>query len=194
MASLFLLLTALVVDGGYAFAQRRTAQNAADLAALAAVKQIAAAGATDAQVQSAITTTAAANRATVLFGAVNNGPQYFDKTGATALGYVGGGTLPASAVAVKVPTSISFRPFIAGIVGFNSWKASAVATARGVSNAAPPAGALFPVRHLRCTFDQSQPGHMTLCPSGTAAGTGPASAHRRRSRTAPTTCLAARAG
>ena len=91
MVSLFLLLTALVIDGGYAFAQRRSAQNAADLAALAAVKQMAATGATDGQVQGVITSTVTANRAAVLFGLANGGPQYYDKTGATPLGYVGAG-------------------------------------------------------------------------------------------------------
>jgi hypothetical protein len=175
MTTLFLMLAALVVDGGYAFAQRRSAQNASDLASLAAVKQIATAGATDAQVQSVITTTAQANNATVLFGLANNGPQYFDKNG-VALGYVGsfaGSGPPAGAVAVSVPSTITFRPFLASVVGFNSWKAGATATARGVSNAEPPAGALFPVGISAASFDQNQAGHMTLCPTGTAAGTGP---------------------
>jgi hypothetical protein len=171
MMTLLLALSAVVVDGGYAFSQRRSSQNAADLAALAAVKELNIAGATDAKVQAVITATVQANGATVAYGPANNGPRYFDVAGAP-LGYVGSGLPAGNPVAVTVPVSATWRPFIAGVVGFGPWKASAVATARGKNNQ-PVAGGIFPVGIAVASFDASTAGHMTLCPPENEAGTGP---------------------
>ncbi|MDA8439678.1 MAG: pilus assembly protein TadG-related protein, partial [Propionibacterium sp.] len=62
-----LLMAGLVIDGGYAFAQRRVAQNTADLSALAAARVMAqfvsgdTTNGTDANVKLAIDDTVAAN-------------------------------------------------------------------------------------------------------------------------------------
>ena len=87
-------MVGLVIDGGYALAQRRSAQNAADFAALAGARIVAekvggdAANGTDANVQAAIVNSILVNKATpVTFGSPN-GPQYVNSAG-PAVGWVG---------------------------------------------------------------------------------------------------------
>ncbi len=160
-----LFLAGLVIDGGYGFGQRRAAQNAADLGALAGARAISV-GATDSSVRSAILATVQSNRGTVTFG--SSGPQYVDKAGA-ALTFVGSGSVPAVAAGVQVPTSRSWTPFVARIIGMNTWSTTAVATARGVRNQAPPRAGVFPAGISAASFDQSLPGHMVLCPFQTPA-------------------------
>ncbi len=141
--SLFVLLfgVGLVIDGGYAFAQRRTSQNASDFGALAGARLVSSAllgdtvNGTDANVRSAIQSAVTLNGATVTFGSPN-GPQYVDSNGGT-LGYVGSGSIPACAAGVRVSTSRSWHPFFASIAGFTSWTAGSAATARAAGSSCP---------------------------------------------------------
>ena len=151
----------MVIDGGYGLAQRRTAQNAADFAALAGARIVAekiggdTLDGTDANVRAAIAQTAAANGAApIVFGA-SGGPFFVDSNGAT-LGYVGTGTIPSTAVGVNVATSLTWRPFFLGVVGINSWSASASATARGGYAAGGPVGGVFPAGIAEAYFNARQ--------------------------------------
>jgi Flp pilus assembly protein TadG len=162
------LLVGLVVDGGYAFAQRRDAQNAADFAALAGARIIAekvggdTTNGTDANVQAAITAGIAANGAVALTFGAPAGPQYVDSNGAitpsagSAASYVGNGTIPAAAVGVKVNSSRSWKPFFLGVIGVSNWTASANATAKGGYAAGGPGGNLFPAG-ISLAFFQTYP-------------------------------------
>lgn len=161
----------LVVDGGYALAQRRESQNAADFAALAGARIVAeriggnAVDGTDANVQAAITTTLSVNGgAAAAFGAPD-GPVYIDASGA-ATGYVGSGTIPATAVGVTVPATRSWSPFFLRAIGISQWSASARATARGGFAAGPP-GPVFPAGIAQAFFNGRTP-----CSGPATANTG----------------------
>lgn len=152
------LLVGLVMDGGYGLAQRRASQNAADFAALAGARVIAqwiagdTVNGTDADVAAAITRSIAANRgAPVSFGAPD-GPQYVSSAG-SAVGYVGSGTIPSGTAGVRVRSSRSWRPFFLGVMGVNSWTASAEATARGGYAASGPGTDVFPAGIARAFFE-----------------------------------------
>ena len=160
-AVVLLLVTALVIDGGMAFAQRRNAQNGADLSAMAAVR-IMASGGTDAQVVSIINSTAAANKATVLYGAANQGPQYLNAS-SVPTGWVAAGTIPSGSVGVRVPAKVTFSTYIARVVGINTWTASTLATAR--YKPALSHGGMFPFGISESSFDPSVAGHFTICPA-----------------------------
>ncbi len=133
----FVGLVALVLDGGTIYVQRRTAQAAADAAALAGTRELrnatspAAAGA----ITTAITTYATANA----FGippAVTCA--YFVGTdGTTDVGAVVAGSgcagppvgaIPESASGVHVEVRIPFRTYLAGILGVYDLDADAHAT------------------------------------------------------------------
>jgi len=101
----FLSMTALNIDGGYAYAQRRQMQNAADAAAIAGAR-MRALGGSDAQVDSAIREYAMANGAD-----------------AVSWTYLNGQTT------VQVTASRTFSTFFAGIIGLYQMTASAVAEA-----------------------------------------------------------------
>ena len=155
-----LLAVGLVVDGGYAFAQQRESQNAADFGALAGARVVALAvdannngqvPPNDAAVQAAIQNAVSANGGAVAFGAPN-GPQYVDDNGAL-LGYVGaGGTIPSDALGVRVGASRSWTPFFLGLIGVSSWTASGSATARGGYLAGAPGGSVLPIGVSVCNF------------------------------------------
>ncbi len=159
LAIVFLLVTALVIDGGQAFVQRRSAQNASDLAALAAVR-VMASGGTDAEVVAIITATALANRGTVSF--VGGQRPVYLNSASVVTGPVGSGTIPARSVGVRVPASITWQTQIARVVGISTWTASTTATARYKSPVAN--GGVFPFAISASSFDQTQAGHFTLCP------------------------------
>jgi Putative Flp pilus-assembly TadE/G-like len=161
----------LVIDGGYGLAQRRATQNAADFAALAGARIVAekiggnTVDGTDANVRAAISTTVAANDgAAVTFGSPA-GPEYIDASGAS-VGWVGRGTIPATAVGVTVPTQKRWQPFFLRAVGVGDWTASATATARGGFAAGPP-GPVFPAGIAQAFFNGRTP-----CAGDATADTG----------------------
>ena len=123
----------LVVDGGFALAQKRASQNASDFAALAGARVIAewiggdTTNGTDGNVQLAITNTLNINGATPLAFGVAGAPVYVDKNGAivpsagSAASYVGNGSIPTGAVGVHVTSSRTWTPFFLGIAGIRNW-------------------------------------------------------------------------
>ena len=163
-----LLVTGLVIDGGYGLGQRRSAQNAADLAALAGARVLASyvsgdtANGTDANVKLSIDKTVAANDGTAVSYVGASAPQYVSLAGAK-LGPVGTGNIPSGTAGVAVPTSRSWTPFFAGLIGFQNWSTTATATARGGYRAGgPPAGNLLPIGVSKQTYDT-----FGACPAGT---------------------------
>ena len=94
------MIAGLILDGGFGLAQRRVAQNGADLAALAGARVIAAfvadpttTNGTDANVVASINTTVAANHLPAVTYGAPDGPRYVNIEG-DQLGYVGTGTIP----------------------------------------------------------------------------------------------------
>ena len=169
-----LVMVGLALDGGYSFAQRRSAQNAADMAALAGARVMTAfvsgsSEGTDANVKSSIDQTIAANGG--VLPAYTDGPddpRYIDISG-SVLGWVGHGSIPGTAAGVRVGTSKSWKPFFAGALAAvqlpigDTWTANAVATARGGYRAGgPPAGNLLPIGVSEATYNNSP-----ICPLGT---------------------------
>ncbi len=157
-----ILLVGLVIDGGTALVHRREAQNASDFAAMAGARVVAvkiggdAANGTDANVKAAIVASIAANKGTpIVFGAPD-GPRYVNAAGGT-LGYVGSGTMPGTAVGVKVSSSNDWKPYFLSIAGFNNWTATADAIARGGYAAGGPGTGVFPVGIAQAFFDGRQP-------------------------------------
>lgn len=130
MATALLAFLALTIDGGYAFSQRRAMQNAADAAALAGARQLAAAGVGDVVVDTTISST-------VRQAATNNG--WNSTTGSLSgtyvasdlsmAGTIGGGTVPTPARGVAVTTTIPYNTFFAGFIGLNQLTAQATAQA-----------------------------------------------------------------
>lgn len=153
------LATGLVVDGGYAFAQRRQAQNAADFAAMAGTRIVGESltknppgAGTAFNVQSAIDTTLAANDAQLVRA------RYVDHTG-TALGDVSGsGTIPSDAFGVVVEARTNWQPFLLGLIGISDWVASTSATA--LTPGESTGGAVLPIGIEDVTYDA-----MASCPA-----------------------------
>jgi hypothetical protein len=112
-------------------------------------------------VVSILNATALANRSTVKYGAANQGAQYLNSS-SVATGYVNAGTIPGGSVGVRVPATITFSTYFARVVGIRTWTATTLATARFKSPTAN--GGMFPFGISEASFDQSQPGHFTLCP------------------------------
>ncbi len=106
-----LSMTALVIDGGYAYAQRRRMQNAADLAAMAGARAVGM-GLSAYEVQQAISYYAQAN------GADTFSFYYIDQNGQRVE------TL-TSARGVHVEARRTFNTFLAAIVGINQMTATA---------------------------------------------------------------------
>ena len=163
-STVIVLAVGLVIDGGYALAQQRASQNAADFAALGGARIVAewigdptSTDGTDANVKAAITADISANGgATITSWGVPGSPTYVNQGGAVT-GYVGAGTIPANTVGVKVGSSRTWAPFFLGIIGVKSWTASADAVARGGYYAGPPApGGLFPAG-ISLAFFQTYP-------------------------------------
>jgi Putative Flp pilus-assembly TadE/G-like len=172
-----LLMAGLVIDGGYAFAQRRVAQNAADMSALAAARVMAqfvsgdTTNGTDTNVKQAIDKTVAANGGAPLAYGPPNGPQYVDMSGnllgqSSGFGYVGYGAIPTGAVGARVGATETWTPFFVGLVGIHSWSASATATARGGYRVGgPPAGNLLPIAVSQAEYNDAAAKGL-LCPAG----------------------------
>ncbi len=161
--SVLILGVGLVVDGGNALVQRRASQNASDFAALAGARIIAlkvggdSTNGTDANVQIAITNVVRANGGTAPTFGAPSGPQYVASDG-ELLGYVGYPPAFATAAGVRVSSARSWKPYFLGIIGVNSWTASAVATATGgfCVDCAPTPGTVFPAG-ISTAFFQTYP-------------------------------------
>jgi len=102
-STVIILAVGLVIDGGYALAQRRGSQNASDFAALAGARVVAlwvsgdTTNGTDGNVMNAISNSIAANGGTALTFTSPNGPVYIKSDG-TPNGFVGtitGNVIPA---------------------------------------------------------------------------------------------------
>ncbi len=125
-----LLVVGLTVDGGYALAQRRTAQNAADFAAIAGTRVVGefltgdTTNGTDGNVKQAVEAALVANGANV----ADYAAQYVTEAG-TAVGQVGASAIPASAQGVVVNASTTWNPYFLGIMGVQHWSAGANAVA-----------------------------------------------------------------
>ena len=121
-------MVGLVVDGGYAFGQRRAAQNVADFAALAGTGVVASSltggGQGDAEVVQAVQGAVAANGAQLS----NYQARYVTQAGGD-LGAIGGGSIPLGAQGVAVNATIAWRPFFLGALGITKWTAGANAVA-----------------------------------------------------------------
>jgi hypothetical protein len=119
---------AVVVDGGYAFAQRRVSQNAADFAAMAGTRMVGQARinnpATAADVTNAVNAALAANQASLVDAA------YIDDEGTRLGNVVGAASIPDTAFGVTVEASTSWQPFLLGLIGDTDWVADSQATAK----------------------------------------------------------------
>jgi hypothetical protein len=134
----------IVVDGGYAFAQRRVSQNAADFAAMAGTRIIGqkhtgrpAGTGTAANVTAAIQSALAANEA------VLEDAQYVDEAGLPLGSVVGASQIPPDAFGVVVSARTDWHPFLLGILGITDWAATSEATAKTTGEA--NGGGVMPV-------------------------------------------------
>jgi Flp pilus assembly protein TadG len=155
-APAIILAVGLVIDGGYALAQQRGAQNASDFAALAGARVLSefVAGDTnngkDANVKLAIVNTININNGIPITFGAPNGPVYIGSNGSivpsagAATSYVGNGTIPTGTVGVKVTSSRTWTPFFLGVAGINNWTATTTATAKGGYAAGGSGAGVFP--------------------------------------------------
>lgn len=131
--------TALVLEGGNAYAQQRVAQNGSDAAANAGAvvlgQRLAGVPTTDAMVLDAMTATANANNVdtfTARYTDVTG--RWLDTTGAVtsnpgAVALVGGGSIPFSAQGVEIQGTRSFPTVLGRAIGIDAFAATAKATA-----------------------------------------------------------------
>jgi hypothetical protein len=143
---------AVVIDGGYGFAQRRGTQNAADFAAMAGTRIVGVSltrqppgAGTAANVETAIRSVLSANGAELVSA------QYVDHTGAALGNVVGAGSIPTGAFGVVVEARSSWRPFLLGVIGIIDWEASARATATTPGSSS--GGGVLPVGIQDTTFE-----------------------------------------
>ncbi|MGD8487115.1 MAG: hypothetical protein PVH07_10795 [Chloroflexota bacterium] len=122
---------AIVVDGGYGFAQRRAAQNAADFAAMAGTRivGISLTGSpvgvgTASNVESSIQAALTANGASLVSA------QYIDEAGRAMGNVVGASSIPDGSFGVVVEARVDWQPFLLEPLGVTDWLATATATAR----------------------------------------------------------------
>lgn len=126
-------LVGLVIDGGYAWGQQRQTQNGADAMAEAGAvvlaRNLKGFAVTDGDVGCAIEQVASAN------GVTSPAAEYTDVYGnfltpAVTVGACGsGGSIPAGAQGVKAHGQRQFDTFLARVIGFNQFTATAAATA-----------------------------------------------------------------
>ena len=149
-----LLTVGLVVDGGTAFLERRTGQNAADLAAMAGTKVVA-----DAYVRSTFATRGSVHAA-VAASLSDNGcatggaipctwKARFMGSGQADLGPVvagdGGSIAGSGIIGVRVDVDRRPRTYFLGLIGQSSWQVDTTATALTMRPAIAPAGQLLPI-------------------------------------------------
>jgi hypothetical protein len=125
-----LLGVAVVVDGGYAYAQRRHTQNAADFAAMAGTRIVGqkltgrpTGSGTSANVRAAIQKMLTAGGAELVSA------RFVNEHGQPLADVMTAGTIPALAFGVTVEARSQWRPFLIGIIGGGDWLVSAEATA-----------------------------------------------------------------
>ena len=63
------------------------------------------------------------------------------------------GLIPAGTVGVTVGSNVTFKPYMMGIAGINTLKASSEATARGGYALTPPSGSMFPAGISKAFFE-----------------------------------------
>jgi len=124
------LAAAVAVDGGYAFAQRRLSQNAADLAAMAGARVVGEAltgrpwgAGSAANVEGAIRAVLTANQARLVDA------RYVDEDGHPLGDVVGASVIPDGTFGVVVDAEVEWHPFLLGSLGIEDWAAGASATA-----------------------------------------------------------------
>ncbi len=166
------LAAAVVVDGGFAFAQRRQAQNAADFAAMAGTRIVGVAltgrpagQGTGTNVFNAIESTLTAN------GATRVSAQYVDDAGVVLGDVTAGGAIPSGTFGVAVAARTDWKPFLLGVIGGSDWSASAPATALtpGQSNG----GGVLPIgisETLYESLSSCEPSNFDDCVSGLTPG------------------------
>ncbi len=144
MLTALVLASAVVVDGGYAFAQRRQSQNAADFAAMAGARIIGASltsrppgVGTAANVLAAIETTLADNESGLVSA------RYVDHSGGDLGDVTTASAIPGDAFGVVVEARATWQPFLLGTLGVTQWIAGATATAMTIGES--EGGAILPV-------------------------------------------------
>lgn len=158
-------LVALVLEGGNAYAQQRVVQNGADASANAGTvvlaQRLGGTNRTDADVFTAVSAVATSNQITAFTGRYTNVQgQPIDSSGTpTSLAnavVVGSGTIPPNAQGVALGGTRSFDTMIGRAIGFNTFDASADATAvtgRLTGGAFLPV--VFPVNITDCSQNGS---------------------------------------
>ena len=147
---------AVVVDGGYAFAQRRATQNAADFAAMAGTRIVGqkltglppGAG-TAANVEAAIDSVLDAHDAELVDA------RYVDESGMPLGNVVGASTIPTGTFGVVVEARSNWRPFLLGVIGVVDWEASSTATAETPRRASAAAYSRSRSRTTRTTISST---------------------------------------
>ena len=168
-----ILAVGLVIDGGNAWSQRRSAQNLADFAALAGTKVVSAnfsapGTQTNATVKSAVEAALSANGLATTALGTDYAASYVNNSGALVSGYGPSGAIPSGVVGVQVSPSKSFKTYFLGVVGITSFTASATATARTgfyPGTYGGPGGNLVPVGVNLATITGT-----TECPPGAVVG------------------------
>jgi len=160
MLTALLLITALVIDGGNAFVNRRDAQNAADIAAMAATKRLAdyytqsTAFTASNNAYSIIATRMTQNGCTSASTCTWTAHYVGARAGASFpnLGVVGqsdttvpGAVSGAKALGVKVDVTRNAATYFLGMIGQSSWTIKTTATAVSGQPAAAPAGQILPI-------------------------------------------------
>ena len=144
-------LLALAIDAGYAYAQRRYMQNAADAGALAACSVMAAGETRDSVVRSTAVYYAQQNRASSV------SMTYLDAD-KNPLPNPTNGVVPSNAKYIRVFTGITFNTFFARVLGINTMTATASAAAHAFAGPTPwSVGSLAPLGVPENFFDACSP-------------------------------------
>jgi hypothetical protein len=129
-----LVVAGLAIDGGTVFMERRHAQNAADAGALAGTRMLAKAICNPAEVDDAailaeVRQFVANNKVADPDNSVRADYVGYAAGNATALGAVGGGTIPAGATGISATVSIERSTYFMSLIGIDTSAASAHALA-----------------------------------------------------------------
>ncbi len=150
-----ILAMGLVIDGGFAFVNRRDAQNTADLAALAGTKVILnyyvdvpqqAATAAGPAVYDAIRANAASNNCPQVQPIPCSWTaQYIDNEQDVLGPVTDTAAIPSGAQGVVVDVNRQPRTFFLGVIGQSTWNVNTTATALTATPGGVPPGALLPI-------------------------------------------------